>query len=105
MGLELREETEMVRAARLDHGVARRSNEKIEMERERERERESGWGGSWERRANLGGGWKWGRKEVENFLSVTRLNLLWQKQDLLWQFKTVVIGHKNLKKIIKKKTF
>ena len=40
MGLELREETEMVRAARLDHGVARRSNEKIEMEKERERERE-----------------------------------------------------------------
>ena len=43
MGLELREETEMVkeiemaRVARLDRCVAQRSNGEIEMERERER--------------------------------------------------------------------
>ena len=46
MGSELREEIEMAkeiemaRVARLDRGVARRSNGEIEMERERERERE-----------------------------------------------------------------
>ena len=59
MGSELREEIEMAkeiemaRVARLDRGVARRSNGEIEMERERERERERVGEGDREREGQI----------------------------------------------------